>query len=244
MSAESNLRPRLLIVDDEPDVLFTLSHCFDPKKYCVDTAANGAESLHQIAHNTYQLILLDLNMAPISGLEVLTELRKINQETVVIILTAFSTLDSAIEALRLGAFDYLIKPAPVETIRKRSAEALKRYAQNQLLTQSLSTPLDTSLLVSGELVLNLPQQTATYANHPLELTTTQFKILQTLVQSAPKPLAPLKLVEKTLGYECTPLEAAGLMKFHIHELRQKLEPDPEKPRHIRTIRLEGYLWCE
>jgi DNA-binding response OmpR family regulator len=244
MQTESPLRPRLLIVDDEPDVLFTLSHCFDLRQYYVETAVSGKESLSKIEKNAYSLIFLDLNMTPISGLEVLTELRKINQETVVIILTAFSTLDSAIEAIRLGAFDYLIKPISVETIRQRAADALERYEKNRLLTQAQSTPQHTTTLVSGDLTLNLHQQTASYAGHPLELTTTQFKILLTLVQSAPQPLAPIKLVEKTLGYKCTPIEAAGLMKFHIHELRQKLEPAPEKPCHIRTVRLEGYLWCK
>ena len=240
-------KPGILIVDDEPDILFILSKTFDSDKFAVDTAANGTEAIEKISINTYSLILLDLNMQPINGVEVLAALRKINQETAVIILTAHSTLDSAIEALRLGAFDYLIKPVEPAEIRLRASAALKQYERNHLFAQNLARspemPAPSSVLQHGELTLDLRERTAVLSGKPLDLTTTEFNLLLSLVQASPRPVLPARLVSQTLGYTCSSPEAADIIKFHIHHLRQKLEPDPLNPRYIKTVRFQGYLWC-
>jgi DNA-binding response OmpR family regulator len=241
---ENNLlsKPSMLIVDDEQDILFILKRCFAANNYSIETAINGAEAIQKINQHSYQIMLLDLNMSPINGLEVLDTLRKINQETIVIILTAYSTLDSAINAIRLGAFDYMVKPVDVDALRVRAAEGLKQYERNHLLTLQQAAG-DGQILQTGKLTLNLALHSAFFDGKPVELTTTEFKILLCLVQAAPHPVQPAQLVKTALGYSCSALEAADIIKFHIHHLRQKIEPDPLKPQHIKTIRFEGYLWC-
>jgi DNA-binding response OmpR family regulator len=238
--------PAILIVDDEPDILFTLRKCFSTKDFRVETAENGCEAIERINHGSFQVMILDLNMAPISGLDVLKALRKVNQETVVIILTAFSTLESAIEAIHLGAFDYLVKPVDIAHIRNRVTEGMKQYERNHLLTRQQNHPLSENLQIihTGNLTLDLAQRLAEYNGKSLDLTTIEFKILQILVKEAPKPVCPVALVKMAMGYDCAGLEAAGIIKFHIHQLRQKMESTPQKPQHIKTIRFEGYLWCE
>lgn len=238
--------PAILIVDDEPDILFTLKKSFSPSEFRVDTAENGKSAIERLKHDAYQIMILDLNMSPVSGLEVLKCLRNENQETVVIILTAFSTLESAIEAIHLGAFDYLVKPVDIAHIRKRVAEGMKQYERNHILISQQNHPTSEApqIFHTGNLTLDLDQRVAEYEGKRLDLTTIEFKILQSLVKEAPKPVCPVALVKMAMGYECAGLEAAGIIKFHIHQLRQKLESTPQKPQHIKTIRFEGYLWCE
>lgn len=246
MTTDPAIQPSLLIVDDEPDILFTLKKSFSPTEYRVETAANGSEAIERLKKESFQLMILDLNMAPVTGLEVLKSLRRENKETVVIILTAFSTLESAIESIHLGAYDYLVKPVDIEHIRRRVVEGLKQYERNRLLTlqQLYQSANGTEILHAGALTLDLSKRAAVYAGNALDLTTIEYKILLCLVKAAPNPVTAEQLVKSAMGYHCLPLEAAGIIKFHIHHLRQKIEPDPVKPRHIKTIRFEGYLWCD
>jgi DNA-binding response OmpR family regulator len=241
VNANNHPKPALLIVDDEPDILFILTKTFDPAEYSITTAIDGAAAIEQLSLRDFQLVLLDLNMQPVNGLQVLSALRQANQETVVIILTAYSTLDSAIEAIRLGAFDYLVKPVDTVALRKRTIEGLQQFERNHQLIQQQKMLQDNHFQY-GDLKLDLVQHTASLNGRHLDLTSCEFKLLLTLAQAAPQPLTPLKLVSETLGYQCTALEAADIIKFHIHHLRQKVEPDPQKPQHIKTVRFEGYMW--
>lgn len=130
MTSEAGKSYNILIVDDEPDVRFIMERTLRQENYNIASVDNGTDALKMIRSNQYQVVLLDLHMQPISGIQVLSELRKVNLETEVIILTGFSDLESAIEALRLGAFDYLMKPVQPDIVRQRVATALKRHDQN------------------------------------------------------------------------------------------------------------------
>jgi DNA-binding response OmpR family regulator len=232
--------------------------------YRVESAANGADAISRIAQKTFQVILLDLHMTPVSGMQVLGELRKENQQTEVIILTGFSDIESAIDALRLGAFDYLMKPVQPDILRQRVATALKRYDQNRYKIRlkeqiaSLQSTLQAleadsasekpaadpgSILRKGVLTIDVDHRKAILGDAELDLTTTEFKLLLDLVKASPQTVSACKLANSVLGYECNPNEAAELIKYHVHHLRQKIEPDPQKPRFIKTVRFEGYLWA-
>jgi two-component system, OmpR family, response regulator PrrA len=214
----SNSLPAILIVDDEEDILFTLSMSFPASDYQVETCRSGLEALEALNKRSFQLMILDLNMAPMTGLQVLTSLRQTNHETVVLILTAFSTLDSAIEAIRLGAFDYLIKPVEIEILRGRVMEGLKQFQRNHLITQQQAGDHNKAYetLSAGNLILNITSHSAVFNGQPLSLTTTEFNLLSCLVKASPNPIQPVDLVKSALGYSCSPLEAADIIKFHIH----------------------------
>jgi DNA-binding response OmpR family regulator len=254
----------ILIVDDEPDIRFILERALSQPNYRVISVDSGKAAIRSIAEKNYQAILLDLHMMPVSGMQVLAELRKHNMETEVIILTGHSDIESAIEALRLGAFDYLIKPAQPDIVRQRVATALKRYDQNmykirlreqianlQSTLQALETdaPVQKSgageqtILRKGELTIDIDHRKAILGEAELDLTTTEFKLLLDLAKASPRLVSASQLAESVLGYSCGPAEAAELVKYHIHHLRQKVEPDPQKPRYIKTVRFEGYLWA-
>ncbi len=254
---------KILIVDDEPNVRFILEQTLRREEYVLDTAADGGEAIEKINRGTYDLILLDLQMKPIDGMQVLNAVRARVPDTVVIILTAHSTIESAVEALRLGAFDYLFKPALPETIRERVHEGLKQRQQAQhrqyllkqindlratlvgLETESgqleqLQSP--SRFRTSGGLVIDLHHRVATVNGRLLDLTTTEFNLLVCLVQQAPKAVPPRQLVNQALEYDVGDAEASEIIKYHIHHLRKKIERDPLHPRLIKTIRYKGYLW--
>jgi DNA-binding response OmpR family regulator len=254
---------RILIVDDEPNVRFVLERTLGREKYALDTAADGGEAIEKISRETYDLILLDLEMRPVNGLQVLSAVSARAPDTVVIILTAHSTIESAVEALRLGAFDYLFKPALPETIRERVREGLKQRQQAQhrfhLLKQvedlrATLLGLETEsgqpgqpqgpgrFCTSGKLVIDFHHRVATLSGRLLDLTTTEFNLLASLVQQAPKAVSPRQLVNQALEYDAGDAEAREIIKYHIHHLRKKVERDPQHPRFIKTVRYKGYLW--
>lgn len=199
-------------------------------------------------------------MEPVNGLQVLEAAREQDPDLIAIILTAHGSLESAVETLRLGAFDYLFKPAAPDTIRQRVAEGIEKRRKilrrkillNQIesLRQTLIQLDDTSLnapsnrfIRSGKLVLDRHHRQATLAETLLDLTTTEFDILQSLVISAPAPLSARELVNMALDYDCEDMEARDIIKWHIHHLRRKIEQDASRPEYIKTIRHHGYLWA-
>jgi len=249
---------RILIVDDEEPIRFILERTLRQEAGQIDVAADGQTAIEMLRTAVYDLILLDLQMAPVDGLAVLDAARKQDPDVVVIILTGQGSLESAVEALRLGAFDYLFKPAVPQVIRERAREGLRQRRQavqrrqilNQIetLRQSLSTltavPLaeDGRFLRAGPLVIDRRHRAATFNDQLLDLTTAEFDLLVCLVEAAPTPLSPRQLLRCALGYEAEEVEARDAIKWHIHHLRRKIEPTPNRPRHIKTIRYKGYFW--
>ena len=254
---------RILIVDDDPNVRFILERALRKERYTVAAAADGREALAKIAGIPYDVVILDLQMQPIPGMHVLEAVRRRSPDTAVIILTGHSTVNTAVEALRLGAFDYLFKPVMPEAIRRRVREALAHREEEQRRTQVLQQvdELRETLLalntqarqvqetgrpgrfrVSGPLTIDTRQRAIVLRGRPLDLTTAEFNILLALVQQAPKEVSPRELVRQALEYDAGEAESAEIIRYHIHQLRRKVEEDPQHPRLIRTIRYRGYLW--
>jgi len=254
---------RILIVDDEPNICYTLERALQREGYHIQVAVSGQEALEALAHNQYDLLLLDLNLGRINGLQVLEKAREIDSDMVVIILTGHSTLESAVEALRLGAFDYLFKPTMPNVIRQRVQEGLQRrqqMQQRQLILQQIETLRlalngleqgsqergpgvgDGRFLRNGPLVIDRYHRAATMNNRLLDLTTAEFDLLVCIVEAAPDPIGPKALLRCALGYEADDTEARDTIKWHIHHLRRKVEEDPRHPQHIKTVRYKGYFW--
>jgi DNA-binding response OmpR family regulator len=255
--------PHILIVDDEANVRFVLEHTLRHEGYTLDTAVHGAGALKKLSETSYDLLLLDLHMEPIGGLEVFNSAREQDPDMVVIILTAYSSVESAVEALRLGAFDYLFKPATPAAIRQRVKEGLhhrqqtlrrrRLLAQIESLRQALDElddsddlqappQADRRFIHSGELTIDCHHRQATLGDKLLDLTTAEFDLLLALVKAAPAPLTPRQLVNYALGYDSDETEARSVIKWHIHHLRRKIEPDLARPRYIKTVRHKGYVW--
>jgi DNA-binding response OmpR family regulator len=256
---------RILVVDDEPSVCVALEAVLVREGYEVLTAHSGAEALQCMTESPADLALLDLNMPRMDGLQLMDEIRQRWPGTVLMILTGYGTLESALGALRHGAHDYLLKPSsPADiksSVRKGLDKRWEKLRRQQLLTrieadvqalakgasETESTPATVDeaepepVLEIGELLIDLYKHSVILAGKPVHLTPTEFDTLVALARKPGRVLSCAELVKVVQGYECDEREARGVIKTHISHLRQKLEPDPANPRYLINVRGVGYM---
>lgn len=228
------------------------------------TAANGEEALALLQKEVFDLVLLDLVMPGLSGLQVMEKAHKIAPSTIIIMLTAHGTLSSAIEAMRQGAHDYLLKPASAPKIMASVEEGLRRRREalrkQQLVQQmeraikELSTgelavaatepePSSPSrFLRSSDIVVDLQRQIVLVRDEPVNLTPTELRLLTTLMQRPDEVMSAHELVQEVQGYECDEREARAIIRVHIRRLRKKIEANPSDPRYIVNVRGVGYMF--
>ena len=253
----------ILIVDDENPMRLSLSLILQKEKYGVETAANAIDALKCLKVREYDLMFLDLNMPGMSGIDLLVEIHKRYPHMPVLILTAHAALESAIQAVRLGARDYLIKPIEPVLILARVAEILAEstepgrkkeiVSQMQSLLSELQKmdgkdatstddlPADSvRFLKKGEFDLDLHARHVTLNGQYIQVTGVYFDYLCTLLRHAPKVVTYKTLVKEAQGYDATTPEARELARWRIHELRQIIEVNPQTPQYILTIRGTGY----
>jgi DNA-binding response OmpR family regulator len=250
---------RILVVDDEVSIRRTLTQLFTRMGYQAVEAASGQEALEQIAAQRFDLVILDIRMPDMDGTEVLRAAHPTATNTVFILLTAHGTLDSAIVAIRHGAFDYLVKPSPVQEI-VRAVEAGLAERQRRLSREEPVALLERALtslrfaaerqetVSSAERFLQAPDVTvdtlrrlAVVHGQPVDLTPTEFEILTYLMRHQDRIVSCRELVAHVHGYELDERDARPLLRAHIHRLRHKLERDPSDPGVIRTVRGCGYI---
>lgn len=260
------LQARILVVDDEASIRRFLKDLFTGEGYRVVVVDSGEAALAEIAKETFDLALVDLQMPGIGGIEVVKALAKRSPDTAIIVLTAHGSLETSIEALRHGAHDYLLKPTEAGDLRESVRVALRKRQQeqrrNQLLAQleqSLLQNLEEIRATTGDrpesslsaldspdvlrwkrLVVDLARHVITLDGHPLELTPTEFDLLTHLVREAPRVLSPQELVSAAQGYESEPWEAREIVRHHIYNIRQKFRDAADHTGIIRTVRGVGY----
>lgn len=257
----------LLIVDDEDHLRRSLSLILQKVNYRVETAASAEEALACLKSGDYDLMFLDLNLPGMGGIELLAEVHNQAPHMPVLILTAHAGLESAIQAIRLGARDYLIKPAEPASILTRVAEILAESEQPARKKEIVSqiqdllaelqkiegedmTPTSTlaalpsadpgRFLQKGVFELDLHARHATLNGKYIQVTGIYFDYLSTLLRHAPKAVEYKTLVKESQGYDVENVEARELARWRIHELRKIIETDPERPQHILTVRGTGY----
>jgi DNA-binding response OmpR family regulator len=258
----------ILIIDDEASVRSTLRRVLQKAGFQVSSATNGSEALEKIAVERYHLVYLDIRMPGMSGLDVLQEIRKIKPELSVILLTAHASLQTALDAIRLGARDYLVKPIDPEVFVSQTRiileEELKQHRSQEIRDQiaelrselraleketdfgedqppAREMPLDGErFLKKGRFILDLQALRATLGERVINLPPTGFAYLQVLVLHSPDAVDYKTLVLEAQGYEVDQSEASELAKYHIHVLRQIIEVDSEEPGQIINVRGVGY----
>jgi DNA-binding response OmpR family regulator len=192
--------------------------------------------------------------------EVLREARTRWPNLAVLILTAHGSLSSAIEAVRLDAADYLLKPIGLDALRARVAEVLARQRANQqrqerirhMYQQLQALVQDEGLLPqagpsgdilqAGPLSLDVPRHQVRMAGQPVELTPSEFAILQTLARANGAVVPCVQLIQSFQSVSMEEDEARQVMRPHIVRLRRKIEPDPQRPVYIQSVRGVGYRW--
>jgi DNA-binding response OmpR family regulator len=233
---------RVLVVDDEERIQDTLRKSLERGGYVVATASSGEEALELLRESSVDAAVIDLNLGGhVDGLRVVEAMRWRWPETAIIILTAHGSLSSAIRAIREDVDDYLLKPSKPSQVREALEQALERRAAKARAQAAAKQ----RVLERGAFRIDLERYTATRDGQELELTPQEFKLLAHLMQNAGRVAPPPELVRVVRGYETESMhEARSIVKWYVHRLRQRVEPDPSSPRHILNVRGVGYRFME
>jgi len=221
----------VLVVDDDVKTVELVKLYLNRDGYRVLAAYDGAAALHLARESRPDLIVLDLMLPGVDGLEVCRSLRS-ESDVPIIMLTARTTDEDKLTGLGLGADDYVSKPFSPRELAARVRAVLRRLPGER-------GPAE---IKRGELVLNFPKQEVSIAGRPLNLTPVEFKLLGVLIKEAGRVFSRAELVEKALGYDYRGFDRT--IDVHILNLRRKLEPDPVHPKYIKTAYGAGYKFSE
>lgn len=231
--------PKLLIVDDEVDLLAELKPMLERSGYTVATAANGEEALNHLDQATFDLIILDVLMPRMDGRTLLRRLRQQDNWTPVILLTQINTAMERVLSLQEGADDYLNKPFDPMELLARIGAILRRTAQRPNNTANTTAPLATpNELRAGQLLLDRQARQVLLNGNPLALTMRAFDLLAYLMLNTGEALTRERLLDEVWGWSYAVTTRA--VDIRIAELRKALTDDPSKPIYIETVTGYGY----
>jgi two-component system alkaline phosphatase synthesis response regulator PhoP len=227
------LKKRILVVDDDKDIVRLMSSYLEAAGYEVLTAYNGEAALHTIRREHPDLVLLDLMLPERDGLEITRLLRSdpYLSQTPVIMVTARVSDTDKIVGLEMGADDYITKPYNPREVLARVRACLRVH-------NSLDEGLQGKVLRTGGLELDTGMHRVTMDGRIVDLTATEFDILQALMERPGFVLERSALIRRALGSEFLGVERT--LDSHIRNLRHKIETDPKKPRYIQTVYGVGY----
>jgi DNA-binding response OmpR family regulator len=219
---------RILIVDDEPELLEQIGKTLTGQQYTVDTSKDGAEALERIFTEPYDLIILDVMLPRQDGFEVLRELRTEKITVPVLMLTARGDVENRIKGLDLGADDYLAKPFSIAELLARIRALLRRGVENS-----------TSVLAIEGVRVNTASRQASRDDLPLNLTPKEFSLLEFLLYNRNRAISRFSLAEHIWGDAFDPFTMSNNIDVHIKNLRRKIGDD--QGTLIRTVRGVGYM---
>lgn len=221
---------KVLIVDDEEHIRELIKFNLKKEGYDTAVAVNGTEALKIIKESKFDLILLDLMLPEIDGLEVCKEIRR-NEETAdipVMMITAKGEEFDKVLGLELGADDYITKPFSIRELMARIKALLRRS----------NVKKEENITKFGEIVVNFQTREVTKESKNVELTLKEFELLKLLIKNKGNILTRELLLDKIWGYEY--IGETRTVDVHIRHLRKKIESDDKNPQYIQTIRGVGY----
>lgn len=225
--------PSILVAEDDPAIADALRRALTHEGYAVRSAADGAEALEMLAREPADLVILDVAMPHVDGLEACRRLRRAGNRTPVLMLTARHTVGDRVEGLDAGADDYLVKPFSLDELFARIRALLRR-------TSLAGGPAgdDRDVLRLGDLELDRSGRTVSRGGQEINLTKTEFDLLELLVHNAGIVLSRDLIYERVWGYDFE--TGSKSLDVYIGYLRRKLEADGSA-RLVHTVRGVGYV---
>ena len=232
MEQENNMQT-VLVVEDEPDMILGLKDNLEYEGYRVDIASDGETGLEQASSGRPDLILLDVMLPKMSGLDVCRKLRTQGADMPIIMLTARSQEVDTVVGLEVGADDYVTKPFSIKELLARVRAHLRR-ASNQVI--------EVDHYSFGNVELSFKKHQALKGGEPIELSPREFLMLKYFIQRKGEAITRDVLLNDVWGYTSFPLTRT--VDNHVAKLRQKVEDVPSEPRHIITVHRVGYKFVE
>ena len=218
---------RILVVDDEPKIVQLVRDYLERAGFAVSTARDGNEALMRAHSERPDLIVLDLGLPELDGLEVTRRLRR-DSGVPIIMLTARHEETDKVVGLELGADDYVTKPFSPRELEARVRAVLRRHMRDT----------DAEILRAGDLTLDVPRLRTEVAGQPASLTATEFQLLTALARQPGRVFTRAQLLDAIHGVHFDSYERA--IDAHVKNIRRKIEPDPRAPRYLLTVYGVGY----
>ncbi len=229
---------RILVVEDDPDISQLLEINLKDIAFQVDVVNNGVDGLNRASNHDYQLIVLDLMLPGMDGLELCRRLRSQSVNIPVLMLTARSSELDRVLGLELGADDYLTKPFSIKELQARVKAILRRV---ELSAKQLASNPDEIIEVQSMLI-DVSGRNVYIDHHPVELTAKEFDLLLYFARNPGRVYSRGQLLDHVWGYSHSGYEHT--VNSHINRLRKKIEKNPEQSQYIETVWGVGYRFRE
>ena len=241
------MKSNILVVDDEPVARQSLTDILRLEGFSVNSVPNGQDAVEYVRANPVELIVVDLRMPGMDGLEVIQVVNQISPETEVILLTAFGTTETAIQALRLRVHDYLLKPAPPAQVLSSVKKGLVRREARLKARGGGISSMDVDEGVSDFSLkdgthIDLSRRQIRKKDQIVHLTPAEGRLLKVLIDNPGRVYSHRELVLLVQGYDTSQREAPEILRPLVSRLRHKLEPFSALSDRIISVRGTGYLY--
>lgn len=224
---------RILVVDDEKSLIRLITHNLEKEGYCTLFAYDGFTALEMIKETEPDLVILDLMLPGIGGLDICKKVRQLGIDTPIIMLTARDEEIDKVLGLEIGADDYITKPFGIRELMARIKAVLRRHHHEEKNNQRIDT-----ILEIGPFCLNLDSYIACFYNQQIELTVKEFELLVLFLKNKNRVLKRDFILDTLWGYEV--VTESRIVDVYVSKLREKIEPDSKHPCYIKTVRGLGY----
>lgn len=257
----------ILVVEHDRQTRMLIEGRLQAAGYQSESVASGEQALTRLHTTNVDLLIIDLWLPQISGMAVIEAAKAHDPDLEVIVMTASTTLESALQSLRRGVFGYIIKPGQPGELESTVAGALSRRRErlNRLyLLRQLGSELmriadapsvrymadaapggapaqPIQMLQVGSLRIDPRRYTVTRDSQPIQLSASEFNLLVYMASHSEQVLAPQQITRAVLGYDCAAYEARELIKVRVHKLRRKIEINPTAPQLLISVRGAGYM---
>ncbi len=237
------MKSNILVVDDEPVARQSLTDILKLEGYVVASAANGQAAVEHVRTHAVDLMVVDLKMPGMDGLEVIQVVNQTSPETEIILLTAHGSIETAIQALRLRVHDYLLKPASPAQVLASVRKGLDRRARPKsgAAANGSESAQDVYTLKDGTMV-DLSRRQIKFKSKIEHLTPAEGRLLKILMENEGKVFSHRELVLLVQGYDTSAREAPEILRPLVSRLRHKLEAFPSLSEKVVSVRGTGYLY--